>query len=130
MSLATRITALASRIGLEVKTKIDASHPGVAKAWVSFGYVSNQVVIRAAHNVVSVTRLGTGRYRVSFANAMTDANYCWVAVALKAPTILGLQRLGIVRASGDIPTAQQFEVSCASSTLASDADDIHLTVYR
>lgn len=39
MSLASRISALASRVGLEVKTKIDATHPGVARAWVCFGYV-------------------------------------------------------------------------------------------
>ena len=38
MSLASRISALASRVGLEVKTKIDATHPGVARAWVCFGY--------------------------------------------------------------------------------------------
>ena len=72
MSLATRITALASRIGLEVKTKIDASHPGVARAWVCFGYVGSQIEIRAAHNVASVTRTAAGRYRVIFANAMPD----------------------------------------------------------
>ena len=46
MSLASRISALASRVGLEVKTKIDATHPGVARAWVCFGYVGNQVVVR------------------------------------------------------------------------------------
>ena len=79
MSLASRITALASRIGLEVKTKIDASHPGVARAWVCFGYTGSQVVIRASYNVASVTRLATGRYRVSFASAMPNADYCWVA---------------------------------------------------
>jgi hypothetical protein len=130
MSLASSLSQLASRIGVEVKTKITAAHPGVAKAWVCFGYASNQVVIRAAHNVASVTRLGTGRYRVTFTNAMTDANYCWVAVALKDTSILGLQRLGVVRANGDTKTTQQVDVSCASPTAASDADDIHLVVYR
>ena len=51
MSLASRISALASRVGLEVKTKIDATHPGVARAWVCFGYVGTQVVVT------------TGRYK-------------------------------------------------------------------
>ena len=32
MSLVSAIAALASRIGFEVKAKIDASHPGVARA--------------------------------------------------------------------------------------------------
>ena len=130
MSLATRLTALASRIGLEVKTKIDASHPGVAKAWVCFGYVSNQVVIRASYNVASVARLGAGRYRVTFASAMPDADYCWVASALKNATILGLQRIALVRASADTKTAQHLDVSCASSTAATDADEFNVTVFH
>ena len=130
MSLATRLTALASRIGLEVKTKIDASHPGVAKAWVCFGYVSNQVVIRASYNVASVTRLGTGRYRVTFVNAMPDADYCWVASTFKNATLLGLQRIALVRANGDTQTAQHLDVSCASSTAATDADELNVTVFH
>ena len=73
MSLASRIAALADRVGLEVKTKIGASHPGVARAWVCFGYVGNQIVLRAAHNVTSVTRSATGRYRVRFAVAMASS---------------------------------------------------------
>ena len=56
MSLASRIGALASRVGLEVKSKIDATHPGVARAWVCFGYVGNRIVVRAAHNVASGTQ--------------------------------------------------------------------------
>ena len=130
MSLATHITALASRIGLEVKTKIDASHPGVAKAWVCFGYVSNQVVIRAAHNVASVTRLGTGRYRVTFAVAMPDANYCWTALA-RSSTNSGTQRIAIVRSSTDQKTAQYVDISCATTSASfDDSSEINLTVYR
>ena len=131
MSLATRITALASRIGLEVKTKIDASHPGVAKAWVCFGYAGGQVVIRASYNVGSITRLGTGRYRVPFANAMPNADYCWVASTLKDTNIFGvMQRIALVRASGDTQTAQHLDVSCASSTAATDADEFNVTVFH
>ena len=130
MSLASRISALASRVGLEVKTKIDATHPGLARAWVCFGYVGTQVVVRASHNVASVTRTAAGRYRVTFAVAMPDANYCWIASVVKNPTVLGLQRVALVRASGDTKTAQQLDVSCASSTAATDADEINITVYR
>ena len=53
MSLASSIAALAARIGFEVKTKIDSTHPGLARVWVSFGYVGTQVVIKKAHNVAS-----------------------------------------------------------------------------
>jgi hypothetical protein len=48
MSLASSIAALAARIGFEVKTKIDVTHPGIARVWVSFGYVGGQVVIHGA----------------------------------------------------------------------------------
>ena len=65
MSLASSIGALAARIGFEVKTKIDATHPGLARVWVSFGYVGGQVVIASARNVASVVRTAAGRYPVS-----------------------------------------------------------------
>ena len=81
MSLSDRIASLAARIGIEVKTKIDASHPGLARAWVSFGYVNGQMVMHGARNVVSVERLATGRYRVHFTQPMPDTNYAWIALA-------------------------------------------------
>jgi len=128
MSLASRISALASRVGLEVKTKIDATHPGVARAWVCFGYVGNQIVVRASHNVASVTRTAAGRYRVTFANAMPDANYCWTALA-RSSTDSGTQRMAIVRSSTDQKTTGHVDISCAT-TLSSFADstEINLTV--
>ena len=55
MSIASRISALASRVGLEVKTKIDAAHPGLARAWVCFGYVGTQIVVRAVLRVPAGT---------------------------------------------------------------------------
>ena len=104
MSLASRISALASRVGLEVKTKIDATHPGLARAWVCFGYIGSQIVVRSSHNVASVTRTAAGRYRVTFAAAMPDANYCWTALA-RSSTNSGTQRIAIVRSSTDQKTA-------------------------
>ncbi|MCX7916093.1 MAG: hypothetical protein N3A53_07300, partial [Verrucomicrobiae bacterium] len=98
MSLASRISALASRIGIEVKSKIGASHPGVARAWVSFGYTGTQIVLYAAYNVASVARTAAGRYRVTFTTAMPDANYCWTALA-RSSTNSGTQRIAIVRSS-------------------------------
>lgn len=130
MSLASRITALASRVGLEVKTKIDATHPGLARAWVCFGYVSSQIVVRSAHNVASVTRTAAGRYRVTFTTAMPDANYCWTALA-RSSTNSGQQRIAIVRASTDQKTTQYVDISCATASLSfSDSTEINLTVYR
>ena len=130
MSLVSRISALASRVGLEVKTKIDATHPGVARAWVCFGYVGTQVVVRASHNVASVTRTAAGRYRVTFAVAMPDANYCWTALS-RSSTNSGTQRIAIVRSSTDQKTAQYVDVSCATTSASfDDSSEINLTVYR
>lgn len=130
MSLAARIAALASRIGLEVKTKIDAGHPGLARAWVCFGYVGNQVVVRAAHNVASVTRLAAGRYRVHFASPLPDANYCWVGVA-RSNTNTGTQRLLIVRSTADEKTSTHVDVGCATTAASfADSPEIDLVVYR
>ena len=130
MSLASRITALASRVGLEVKTKIDATHPGLARAWVCFGYVGAQIVVRASHNVASVTRTAAGRYRVTFAAPMPDANYCWTALA-RSSTNTGQQRVALVRASSDLKTAQYVDISCATAAASfDDSSEINLVVYR
>lgn len=130
MSLASRIAALADRVGLEVKAKIGASHPGVARAWVCFGYVGNQIVVRATHNVASVTRSATGRYRVGFAVAMADTQYCWVALA-RSNVDTGTQRLAVIRATSDAKTLQYVDVSCATTgTSFADSSEINLVVYR
>mgnify|MGYP000179075902 CR=1 FL=1 len=79
MSLVAQLSALATRIGNEIKGLIRPDHPGLARAWVNFGYVNGSVQLRAAYNVASVTRLAAGRYRIQFETAMPDAKYCWVA---------------------------------------------------
>jgi len=130
MSLASRIAALADRVGLEVKAKIEASHPGVARAWVCFGYVGNQIVLRAAHNVNSVTRSAAGRYRIRFDIAMVDANYCWTAMA-RSSTNSGTQRFLTVRSISDSKTPQSVDVSCTTAGGAAvDSSEINLVVYR
>ena len=130
MSLASQLSALASRIGLEIKAKINADHPGVAKAWVCFGYVGNSIVIRSGHNVASVTRLAAGRYRVHFATPFPDAHYCWTALA-RSSSNSGQQRVAVVRASSDLKTAQYVDISCATTaTSFDDSSEINLVVYR
>jgi hypothetical protein len=130
MSLASRIAALAGRIGREVKAKIGADHPGLARAWVCFGYVGDQIVVRAAHNVSTVTRTAAGRYRVTFATAMPDADYCWMALA-RSNTNSGTQRVVIVRASSDEKTPTHVDVGCATTAASfADSPEINLVVYR
>jgi len=129
MTLANRIADLASRIGKLIAAKIDANHPGVARAWVNFGVVSGGIVLRARHNVASVTRLATGRYRISFAAPMPDDGYCWTA-QVRSSADSGQQRLAVMRAS-DLKAPEYVEISCAtaSSSLA-DSAEINLVVYR
>jgi hypothetical protein len=53
---------------------------GSAKAWVNFNGVTT-TSIRAAYNVSSVTRNGTGNYTINFTTAMVDANYAITGLA-------------------------------------------------
>ena len=130
MSLVSAIAALASRIGFEVKAKIDASHPGVARAWVSFGYVGGQVVIASSYNVASVVRTAVGRYRIHFAVTLPDANYCWTALA-RSSTNSGNQRSAIVRSTSDLKTEQFVDIACGTSSASfDDSSEINLVVYR
>jgi hypothetical protein len=130
MSLASRISMLASRIGLEIKNKIDADHPGLAKAWVCFGYVDGQIVILASYNVASVTRTATGRYRITFALGMPDTSYCWTAL-VRSSTNSSTQRIAIVRSTSDQKTTQYVDISCATASASfSDSTEINLTVFR
>mgnify|MGYP005841075507 CR=1 FL=1 len=130
MSLASRIADLAGRIGLEVKTKIDATHPGLARAWVNFGYVDGQIVVRSSYNVASVTRLAYGRYRLTFATAMPDADYCWTGIA-RSSTNGGTMQLLLVRATTDEKTPTHVDFCCAAvSATYVDTTEINIVVYR
>lgn len=130
MQLADRINALATRLGVELRARPNVSHPGLARAWVCFGVVGNQTLIRAAHNVASVFRTATGRYRVSFAFPMPDADYCWTALA-RSSTNLSNYRLAVLRAFADQKTPQFVDISCATAGgTFDDSPEINLVVYR
>ena len=55
------------------------SGTGICVAWVNFNGTTSPGTIRAAFNVTSVTKSGTGDYIVNFTNALTDANYATVS---------------------------------------------------
>lgn len=130
MSLVTRIAALAARIGLELKTKIGAGHPGLARAWVCFGYIDGKIQMRSTFNVASVARLSAGRYRVNFAVPMPDANYCWFALA-RSSTNSSTQRVAIIRSTSDLKTSAYVDVACATTSASfADSTEINLVVYR
>ena len=131
MSLADRIAGLAARIGVEVGTKVNAAHPALARAWVSFGYVAGQTVIHHSYGVASVERLAAGQYRITFATPMADANYCWLALA-RSVSSSGSQRLAITPTATDERATAHLDVRCVSSLAGSptDSSEVNVVVYR
>jgi hypothetical protein len=83
------------------------------------------------HSVVRSTENGLGDYRINFATAMPDANYCCqVAAADSSPTNADGVNSQISEGSNGI-TAQQVRVgqwSWAGNRI--DVNSIHLTVFR
>jgi hypothetical protein len=47
---------------------------GIAKAWINFDATTS--TIRGSFNVASITKIGTGRFTITFTTAMPNANYC------------------------------------------------------
>ena len=130
MSLSQRISDLAVAIGRQLKTCISAQHPGVARAWVSFGYVGSKVVILSSFNVHSVSREATGKYRVTFATPMLDANYCWSAFARNSGSQSTL-KVASARVTAEVKTADYVELICTSQAgTLSDTSEMNLMVYR
>jgi hypothetical protein len=134
MNLAQHITELAQRVALELRTRITADHPGVAKAWVSFGVSGTgsqaSVVVRASFNIQSVICTTTGKYRVTFLSPMPDANYCWQAFARNAGNQSAMKHAG-ARATAEVKTAQFVEVICTTSNgTLSGTTEMNLTVWR
>jgi hypothetical protein len=67
------------------------------RAWGSFGYISSAVVVNADGNVASITRIGSGRFTVTFTTAMPNANYAVVGSShgYNAASSTGGQTFGI-----------------------------------
>ena len=130
MDLARRIADLAARVAVEIKSRITADHPGVAKAWVDFGFVKGEVIVRASYNIASVMRLAEGRYRVIFARPLVDASYCWTAFARNAGNQSSM-KFAAARATAETKTREYVEVVCTTSAgTFSDSTEINLVVFR
>ena len=128
MSLSQRIADLAAAIGAQIKVRIKADHTGLARAWVSFGYASNRITIRSSFNVRSVTREATGKYRVTFASAISDADYCWSAFARNTGSQSTL-KFASARVNAEAKTADYVEVIRSSqSGSLSHPTEMNLTV--
>lgn len=130
MSLASQISALATRLANEIKSLVRPEHPGLARAWVTFGYVGGAIQIAASHNVSGVTRQAAGRYRITFATPFADADYCWLGFA-RSTVNSGTARTALARSTSDAKTAAYVEVACATgSTSFADTSEMNVVVYR
>lgn len=78
MSLSQAIAQLATRVGEEFSTRIDAEHPGLARAW-SVVRVQNAWAETLATFNATVTRTGRGRYRIDFLLPLPEAAYAVLA---------------------------------------------------
>lgn len=129
MSLSGQLAALAARIGGEIKDLIRPDHPGLARAWVSFGWDGSEIVIAASHRVAAVQRLAGGRYRVEFSAPFSDTGYCWTASGRSAGAN-GAIRF-IVARSVDAKTATHLDLACSTSNNSlADASEVNLVVFR
>ena len=100
---------------------------GLAQAWVNFNGTGT-VAIRGSLNVSSITDDGTGLFRINFATALSDANYCTVA------TIGGGSSMFLVRDNSDTvtKTTSQFRINCATLSGPADVDppQVNVAVFR
>lgn len=129
MSLAAQISGLAIRIGQEVKGLVRPTHPGLARAWVNFGYAGGAMRLGPAFNVASVTRLAAGQYRVTFSSSFPDADYCWVANARSDSGLLTVRYAAARGADGK--TANTLDLVCTNSSGAlADTSEMNLVVFR
>ncbi|QTD44981.1 hypothetical protein [Ottowia testudinis] len=133
MSLQTRLLALCQSVAGQLRTRITANHPGVAKAWVCFGISNAQVQVRRSFQVQSVTRMARGRYRLNFVPALPTADYGWHAQVRD-----GLDRYGYpqmlqvtARTTQDSKTAQVLDIACvAIDGSLQDATEINVVIHH
>lgn len=67
-------------IPAETGTVLTTAVSGVCRAWVNFNGTGT-IAIRASFNVSSITDGGVGDYTINFTTALSDANYCAVAMS-------------------------------------------------
>ena len=83
-------TLSADVVGSSLTTVLSSSLSSslvVAKAWVNFNGTTNPPTIRSSYNVSSVTKNGTGDFRINFATPMIDTNYS-VSINVRSFSVL------------------------------------------
>jgi hypothetical protein len=105
------------------------SGTGICVAWVNFNGTTSPGTIRAAFNVTSVTKSGTGDYIVNFTNAITDANYATVASAGRNGTGTGgYLALPADKTAQTTTTVQLYTINTGGTTI--DAPYVSVACFR
>ena len=91
-----------------------------AKAWVNFngtGTIGQPQTIRGlSYNVSSVTKLGTGSFRVNYSVAMNDTNYSAVAGGDEGGSLGGV--ISVIRPATMLTTSLTIETYSPNATIA------------
>ncbi|EOI7379459.1 phage tail protein, partial [Yersinia enterocolitica] len=112
---------------------VQPSNPALCTAWVNFNGVA-PATIKSSHNVSSITRLSTGKYKINFTEPMNNINYCPVA-SMADGANTGSASIVIMQDGTDIATASplktinDFTVYIRSPGSAYDSTDVNAIVY-
>ncbi len=102
----------------------------LCRAWVNFNGTGT-VAIRASFNVSSITDSGTGKYRVNFTTAMSDASYSCTS---NAETALGASNFAdLTGVPNGGRSTTYVDVVCINSTDAAsfrDASAMMVAIFR
>ena len=100
-----------------------------ARAWANIDG-SGTVALRASVNVASVTAPSTGRYVITFTEAMPDANYVIMSTAGNVTTTPNYDNARVY----GTPTANSFTIQVLTQSsgnpIAVDVDYLHIAVFR
>jgi hypothetical protein len=111
----TAPTAAAGTNSTQLATTAFANASQICKAWVNFNGTS-AVTIRDSYNVSSISDLGTGYYRVNFAAALQDANYC-VNIESTRSTMVTDEECSHAVTAAPLATSVTFNTMEGNSTL-------------
>ncbi|HHH0001361.1 TPA: hypothetical protein ACPZFO_004415, partial [Yersinia enterocolitica] len=112
---------------------VQPSNPALCTAWVNFNGVA-PATIKSSHNVSSITRLSTGKYKINFTEPMNNINYCPVAsladgTAAGGASIVIMQDGTNIATSSPLKTINDFTVYIRSTGSAFDSTDVNAIVY-
>ncbi|HHH0014215.1 TPA: hypothetical protein ACPZLS_004034 [Yersinia enterocolitica] len=112
---------------------VQPSNPALCTAWVNFNGVA-PATIKSSHNVSSITRLSTGKYKINFTEPMNNINYCPVAsmadgTAAGGASIVIMQDGTNIATSSPLKTINNFTVYIRSTGSAFDSTDVNAIVY-